>query len=107
MIERSSWITIAVAVLVVAAVGVVSVNALGQTSPATYSGCLKNGRITSIAVGDEPRSACKKNEVQVSWNREGPQGPQGPRGPEGPVGPKGEPGPEGPQGEPGPQGEQG
>lgn len=49
-------------------------------------------------------AGCKRNEVPLSWNQSGPQGPAGPQGPQGPAG---VPGPQGPQGAPGPQGAMG
>jgi hypothetical protein len=54
--------------------------------------------------------SCRGNEMPVSWNHVGSQGPQGEMGPQGPVGPQGEqglPGEIGPQGPEGAQGEQG
>ena len=68
---------------------------------------------------------CRRNETPLSWNEQGPAGPQGGAGPEGPQGPQGDPGTEGqagpagsagpigpggsegPQGLPGPSGEDG
>jgi len=47
---------------------------------------------------------CRRTETPLSWNIQGPVGPQGEEGPAGPAGPQGEPGPQGPQGEQGPQG---
>jgi hypothetical protein len=51
----------------------------------------KLGSIRIIAADEE----CKKNEVALDWNIQGPAGPQGPQGDVGPVGP---PGPAGPAG---------
>ena len=60
---------------------------------------------------------CRKNELPLAWNVQGPKGdpgpagppgaagapgPAGPRGPEGPAGPPGAAGPPGPKGDPGP-----
>jgi hypothetical protein len=50
---------------------------------------------------------CKSSEAALSWNQQGPTGPEGPQGETGPEGPQGETGPEGPQGETGPEGPQG
>ena len=50
---------------------------------------------------------CGKNEMPVSWNHQGPQGPVGPQGPMGPAGPQGPTGATGPQGATGPAGPQG
>jgi hypothetical protein len=43
----------------------------------------------------------------LTWNQEGPAGPQGTPGPQGASGPQGPPGPPGPQGPPGPPGPKG
>ena len=40
----------------------------------------------------------------LTWNQEGPAGPQGPPGTQGPAGPQGTPGPPGPKGAQGPKG---
>lgn len=50
---------------------------------------------------------CTANEVAVSWNITGPEGPKGAQGPQGPQGPKGAQGPQGPKGSQGAQGPQG
>jgi hypothetical protein len=55
-------------------------------------------------------TACHSNETRVSWNIEGPAGPQGPVGPIGPQGPQGDPGAKGDtgaKGDAGPQGPEG
>jgi hypothetical protein len=49
----------------------------------------------------EPFEDCKKNEVRVSWNTIGPEGPEGPAGADGEIGATGA---TGPQGTAGPQG---
>jgi Collagen triple helix repeat (20 copies) len=67
-------------------------------------------------------SKCRKHEIPISWNVQGPAGPpgvpgpkgdqgpagsMGPAGPQGPQGEKGQDGAQGPAGPPGPQGTQG
>ena len=60
----------------------------------------KNGNV--YVIGSEySRSNCKGNDTLLSWNIQGPPGPQGPQGEQGPEGPQGSPGP---QGIPGPEG---
>jgi hypothetical protein len=54
-----------------------------------------------LHVVDAPSATCKANEVLLTWNQQGPPGPQGLQGPPGPQGPAG---PTGPQGEPGASG---
>lgn len=65
-------------------------------------GCYKrqNGQLRIIMNGDR----CLGSEMMISWNIEGPQGPQGETGPQGPVGPQGDTGAQGPMGATGPQG---
>lgn len=56
------------------------------------------------------KSACVADETTISWNQNGPPGPQGVAGPPGTPGPQGVAGPQGaqgPQGSPGAQGPQG
>lgn len=50
---------------------------------------------------------CRKGDRKLSFNRQGPAGPQGARGATGPQGPVGQTGPAGPQGLTGPQGPKG
>lgn len=50
---------------------------------------------------------CRKGDTKLSFNRQGPAGPQGARGAAGPQGPVGQTGPAGPQGPTGPAGPQG
>jgi hypothetical protein len=52
-------------------------------------------------------SQCRPNEGVISWNVQGPEGPEGPMGPSGPEGPMGPSGPEGPMGPSGPEGPEG
>ena len=60
-----------------------------------YTGCLKNGSLTKVAIGTAPQSPCVRSEVQITWNQTGPQGPDGPAGPQGEQGPEGPPGADG------------
>ena len=64
----------------------------------------KDGALRLIESG----KSCKSSETPVSWNIQGPAGPQGMQGRagiEGPAGPQGEQGPVGPQGVPGADGQ--
>jgi hypothetical protein len=72
----------------------------------------KNGQLRVIDAGED----CRRSEVYLSWNSEGPPGPPGEAGPQGEPGPEGPPGPPGADGAPGadgidgeqgPQGEEG
>jgi len=74
----------------------------GSNSTDTYTGCLTRiGTLTKVAVGESPARPCRWQQVQISWNAEGPAGPQGPIGLPGTEGP---PGPQGSIGLPGADG---
>jgi type VI protein secretion system component Hcp len=76
-----------------------SVAAMGASSSGTtYYACLKNGDLSSVGTS---APECKGKQTLISWNQEGPVGPQGPQGEQGPIGVPGA------QGEPGPAGEKG
>jgi hypothetical protein len=52
--------------------------ALMENGNTTYTGCLNpGGNIHSVAIGDEPARPCVDDQLQISWNSEGPQGPPG------------------------------
>lgn len=36
------------------------------SSENALTGCLKNGRLTNLAIGDEPAMSCKRNETEIS-----------------------------------------
>lgn len=48
----------------------------GGTST-TFTGCLKNGNLGSVAIGDSPRSPCTPGGTEVTWHAEGPPGEDG------------------------------
>jgi hypothetical protein len=102
--------------------------AAAQSSGVIY-GCVRSdgirgrdsddGRLVRLVAANEP---CRRGEVKISWNIQGPAGPtgatgaqgapgatgpQGPTGPTGPQGPAGAVGPTGPQGIQGPAGADG
>ena len=105
-------VTIAIVAALAFSVGSVFV-AYGDTSGATYYGCIKANGGTLYNVNTSAELACKNGDTPVSWNEDGPQGLQGPAGPQGeqgipgPAGADGATGPMGPQGEPGPMGSAG
>jgi hypothetical protein len=44
----------------------------------TYTGCLNpGGKILNVAIGEEPAKQCADDQLQISWNAEGPPGPPG------------------------------
>ncbi|HEX7317918.1 MAG TPA: hypothetical protein VF297_28700 [Pyrinomonadaceae bacterium] len=68
----------------------------------TITGCYQknNGHLRVV----ESAGQCNPSEQVLTWNQEGPVGPQGPAGPQGATGPQGLTGPAGPEGPVGPQG---
>jgi hypothetical protein len=61
------------------AVGFVSVFLSGAAAAQnTFTGCLtRGGSIVNVAIGSDPAQPCRGSQIQVSWNEQGPQGPQG------------------------------
>ncbi|TSC69148.1 MAG: Collagen triple helix repeat-containing protein [Parcubacteria group bacterium Gr01-1014_66] len=73
----------------------------------TITVCVKKGGAMYMIGEGFRRADCKKNELLVSWNMEGPQGPKGDKGDEGQQGEKGEKGDQGDKGGPGMPGKAG
>lgn len=70
--------------------------AAAQSHADQYTGCLAQGMLSQVAVGDAPTDdSCRRGE-QVTWNAAGVPGPRGATGATGPAGP---PGPQGPAGD--------
>ena len=69
--------------------------ASAATADRKYTGCLKNGQISAVAVGGSPSAACATASVQITWNETGPAGATGQQGA---TGARGATGPRGPQG---------
>lgn len=109
--QRRVWAGCALILVVIAAATYASIPAPNGV----ISGCiLPSGQLRIIDTANTP--TCRDNEMPVSWNQIGPQGPPGLQGPQGvpgaagPIGPQGvqgPQGPQGPQGAPGPTGPQG
>jgi hypothetical protein len=79
------------------------VGAATKETPATSGELIRacaDDRTGELAL----RGRCRKGETRVTWNREGPEGPQGVAGP---PGEQGIPGAQGPAGEQGPMGRSG
>jgi hypothetical protein len=68
-----------------------------------YTGCLSQGSLYNVAIGNEPYSVCDGGAI-IRWNQQGPSGATGRRGQRGQRGPRGEAGPPGQPGEQGPAG---
>lgn len=73
------WVAAAVGL---AAVGIVSI-ANAADGDEQYTGCLKNGALTNVAVGSEPLAKCPTGATVATWSQQGPQGIQGIQGPQG------------------------
>ncbi len=98
-------LTVVLAVVMVAAVAVAAGD--GEETQ-HYTGCLRaDGEIRHVAIGNTPLRDCKKNEVQITWNAQGPPGEKGDKGDTGAQGVQGEQGLQGDQGIQGIQGESG
>jgi hypothetical protein len=96
----------------------VSLVAAAAATAAYAVGAIGGGTTINACAGKENGAlrvddSCRHNEVALTWNTQGPQGPAGPQGPKGdtgatgPAGPQGDTGPAGPKGDTGPQGPQG
>jgi hypothetical protein len=69
-------LTIVVVLVVLLAIGGTIVTAMENSN--TYTGCLNpGGNILNVAIGDEPFKQCVDDQLQISWNAEGPPGPPG------------------------------
>jgi hypothetical protein len=93
----------AVTIVAAASYGYAAISATNQT----YTGCLLNGALTSVAIGSMPSKPCPKPAVQISWSETGPTGPDGASGPTGATGQTGATGPNGQDGTPGAPGAMG
>ena len=99
-----------VGITAIAVTGVLITSGLAgaATSPGTYTGCLKSGVISNVAMNsDAPSSPCQKPAVQISWNATGQVGPTGPQGATGATGAQGLKGDTGATGATGAQGAKG
>ena len=69
--------------------------ASGVQGADTFTGCLKQGTLTNVAIGNAPKHPCTGSAVKVSWSQDGPRGPRGLDGLPGSPGAQGSPGPQG------------
>ncbi len=77
-----------------------------RPSNAVINACVKkkDGRVRVVAAA---AASCRRNELPLTWNAQGPAGPPGPAGPAGATGPAGAPGPAGAAGPKGDAGDRG
>jgi hypothetical protein len=69
---RSLIVTVSAFVLAIGAIGIGVASA--QATGDTFTGCLKGGTLTKVAIGSEPLSPCSSSATEVSWNETGPPG---------------------------------
>lgn len=78
---KRTIVTILVAVLVILSAGATTGIALTETDATAettaFTGCLNNGQLHKVAIGDSPTSACNPREHEVTWHAEGPPGEDG------------------------------
>lgn len=80
----------------IAVAAVIWLAALGGISAATaadddqqYTGCLKNGTLSNVAIGTAPSARCPTGANQITWSEQGTQGEPGIQGEQGPQGEQG------------------
>jgi hypothetical protein len=68
--------TLVVVAAVCVAIGMVAgyAYAVAQSANQDYTGCLQDGTIGFVAIGDTPLKTCPKNATQITWSQTGPQG---------------------------------
>lgn len=100
--KRIAALPVIVALTAVVAVAGGMVAASIPAADGTITGCYQknNGQLRVV----ESAGQCHPSEQAITWQQEGPQGPQGPIGPQGPAGPQGATGPQGLTGPEGPEG---
>jgi hypothetical protein len=69
---RSLIVTVTALVLAIGAIGIGAASA--QATGDTYTGCLKGGTLTKVAIGSQPVSPCSQSATEISWNEEGAPG---------------------------------
>ena len=69
---RSLIVTVFALVFALGAIGIGVASA--QATGDTFTGCLKGGTLTKVAIGSEPVSQCSSSATEVSWNETGTPG---------------------------------
>ena len=69
---RSLIVTVFALVLEIGVIGISVASA--QATGDTFTGCLKGGTLTKVAIGSEPVSPCSPSATEVSWNETGTPG---------------------------------
>jgi hypothetical protein len=102
-ISTSRWFRASIGLGIAGGLALAIHVASAQSSSTIYACAGPQGQLRQVSGPGQ----CRPSETPVSWNQQGPAGPQGPQGDPGPQGPQGDPGPQGPQGDPGPAGPSG
>jgi hypothetical protein len=69
---RSLIVPISALVIAIGAIGIGVASA--QATGDTYTGCLKGGTLTKVAIGRDPLSPCSATATKISWNETGQAG---------------------------------
>ena len=101
-LPRRRLLLVALPLALVAGVALAAQPTGRRPSNAVINACVKkkDGRVRVVAAG----ASCRKNELPLAWNSQGPAGPAGAAGRAGATGPAGAAGPAGPKGDPGVRG---
>jgi len=80
-------------ILVAAVIGLVALGGISVANAADgdqqYTGCLKNGTLSNVAIGTAPSARCPTGANQITWSEQGTQGEPGIQGEQGPQGEQG------------------
>jgi len=102
MARRRVFALGAATALAIVVAAVYGYSALADTTPQSYSGCLKNGVLSNIVIdGTAPAPVCTHGAVPISWSQSGPPGAIGATGASGHDGATGPTGATGVKGDPG------
>lgn len=81
MKERNTVTGVILATVVVIGLGLAVFAGMAASSHSgesqTFTACLQNGQLHEVAIGEEPRSACKNAQTEVTWHAQGPPGEDG------------------------------
>jgi hypothetical protein len=70
-----AWRGVGMVAALVLAVGAIGIGvASAQATGDTYTGCLKGGTLTKVAIGSEPLRPCSLTATEISWNETGQSG---------------------------------
>jgi len=79
MMARTGWRLVGVAALVLGCLAAPTM-ATATSTGERFTGCLKTGALSEVAVGAHPLHACSKGARRITWSLRGPAGPRGSSG---------------------------